>query len=169
MLFCTGDWLKCLLLFSDSCTFCCFIECLHFESLSALLGGHKSGHSLAKWIPSNDNKHFSSDHVGTHPCVIAPRKDFHCGHFDWTRFIPIWSFQFKRVMGFMLNIKSVNSKFTIVGIMWDIFWFSCDIIAINLRYIFSTWWSLMFGDTSGCANIIANVILIVSEINVELF
>ena len=45
MLFCAGDWLKCLLPILDSCTFRCFIECLQFESLSALLGGHKSGHS----------------------------------------------------------------------------------------------------------------------------
>ena len=45
MLCCAGEWLKCPLPFLDSCTFRCFIECLQFESLSALLGGHKSGHS----------------------------------------------------------------------------------------------------------------------------
>ena len=60
---------------------------------------------------------------------------FH-GHFDWNWFIHIWSFQFQWVMGFMLNIKCVISKFTIVGIMWYIFRFSCDIAAINLRYGF---------------------------------
>ena len=68
------------------------------------------------------------------------------GHFEWNWFIHIWSFQFQWVMGFMLNIKCVISKFTIVGIMWHIFRFSCDIAAINLRYGFlklmaaNVWW-----------------------------
>ena len=71
---------------------------------------------------------------------------FHCGLFDWNQFIHIWSFQFQWVKGFMLNIKCVISKFTIVGIMWYIFRFSCDIAAINLRYGFlnlmaaDRWW-----------------------------
>ena len=70
---------------------------------------------------------------------------FH-GHFDWNWFIHIWSFQFQWVKGFMQNIKCVISKFTIVGIMWNIFRFSCNIAAINLRYGFLNlmaadgWW-----------------------------
>ena len=38
-------------------------------------------HKQSDHVSGTENKHFSSDHMGTHLCVIAPRKDFSLGTF----------------------------------------------------------------------------------------
>ena len=145
MLFCAGDWLKCLLPFLYislrhwAPPVWVFISPTEWTQIRAL--------TICKMtmFPAMKTNIFHLITWERTPVWSLLGRIFH-GHFDWIWFIHIWSSRFQRFMGFMPNIKCVISKFTIVGIMWYIFRFSCDIAATNLRYGFlnlmaaDVWW-----------------------------